>query len=160
MTRESSSPIRRATGKDLPVLVSLMEEFYREAGFELDHELATAAFEELLSRDGLGCAWIIRDEELDVGHLVLTLRFAMEHAGMVACVDDLFVRPAHRNRGLSTAALRRAREFCETSGVRAMTVEVAPGNGPAQTVCRRMGFVETSDRQLLALSLAPPSHAL
>ncbi len=32
--------------------------------------------------------------------------------------------------------------------------------GPAQTVYRRVGFVEAADRQLLALALANPAHAV
>lgn len=152
--------MKRASKDDVPLLLSLMEEFYTESGYELDRAVATAAFESLLADDSFGYVWIIQDRDQDVGHLVLTLKFTMEHAGIIACIDDLYVRPAHRNRGLSTGALLQVRSFCESSGIRALTVEVAPDNGPAQTVYRRLGLTEAPGRQLLALPLAPPSHAI
>jgi ribosomal protein S18 acetylase RimI-like enzyme len=89
---------------------------------------------------------------------VLTLKFAMEYGGLAACLDDLYVKPAWRNQGLSTAALLEVRSFCEKAGIRAVTVEVGYNNGPAQTVYRRIGFTELADRQLLALALAAPTH--
>ena len=76
----------------------------------------------------------------------------------MACVDDLFVVPQSRNKGLTTAALLRVRDFCKSIGVRAITVEVSYRNGPAQTVYRRLGLAEAPDRQLLALALASPAH--
>jgi GNAT superfamily N-acetyltransferase len=91
---------------------------------------------------------------------VLTLKYAMEYSGLVACVDDLYVKPDWRNKGLSTAALVEVRNFCDRAGIRALTVEVSHNNGPAQTVYRRVGFAEAADRQLLALALAAPTHVL
>jgi GNAT superfamily N-acetyltransferase len=97
---------------------------------------------------------------MDVGYVVLTLKFGMEYGGSIACLDDLFVVPASRNRGLSTAALFQIRDFCKSIGVRAITVEVGHKNGSAQTVYRRLGLTELLDRQLLALALAPPTHVI
>jgi len=152
--------MRRATPGDIPLLLELMTEFYAEGGFRLDAERAGRAFTELLADERLGYVWIIEAEQQAVGHVVITLRYAMEYAGTIACLDDLFVRPAWRNRGLSQQALLQIRSFCEAAGIRAMTVEVGIGNWPAQKVYRRIGFAEEADRQLLALGLAPPAHVL
>jgi GNAT superfamily N-acetyltransferase len=152
--------MRLASSKDIPLLVELMAEFYAEAGYNLDHARAARAFEAIVADQRLGYVWTITTEALDVGHVVLTLKYAMEYGGLVACVDDLYVKPNWRNKGLSTAALLDVRSFCEKAGIRALTVEVAPNNGPAQTVYRRIGFAEAADRQLFALPLAPPTHTL
>jgi GNAT superfamily N-acetyltransferase len=150
--------MRRASQDDLPVLVGLMAEFYAEGGYALDHKRAATAFAALLDDDRLGYVWIIEEEHQDVGHLVLTLKYAMEYGGLVACLDDLYVKPDWRNRGLSTAALAEVCRFCQGTGIRAVTVEVSHNNGPAQKVYRRQGFAEPADRQLLTLPLAPPTH--
>jgi hypothetical protein len=39
-----------------------------------------------------------------------------------------------------------------------MHLEVARGNAPAQAVYRAVGF-ESTNRELLTLALAPPTHA-
>ena len=79
---------------------------------------------------------------------------------MMACLDDLFVVPAFRNKGLSTIALEEIRRFCLEHQIAAMTVEVAYDNAPAQKVYRRVGFSDLENRQLLGLSLANPSHVI
>jgi GNAT superfamily N-acetyltransferase len=137
-----------------------MAEFYAEAGYALNQARAAAAFTAILADERLGYVWILQAEHQDVGHIVLTLKYAMEYSGLIACLDDLYVKPDWRNRGLSTGALIEVRNFCERVGIRALTVEVAHNNGPAQTVYRRVGFAEAADRQLLALALAAPTHIL
>ncbi len=154
------SEMRRANANDIALLVDLMAEFYAEAGYDLNHARAAGAFATLLADERLGYVWIIQTEGQDVGHIVLTLRFAMEYGGLIACLDDLYVTPSWRNKGLSTAALAEILNFCVRTGIRALTVEVGHNNGPAQTVYRRTGFVEAPDRQLLALALAAPTHAM
>jgi len=137
-----------------------MADFYAEADYELNRTRAAEAFAAILADDRLGYIWVIQAERQDVGHVVLTFRYAMEYGGLIACLDDLYVRPDWRNKGLSTAALIELRKFCETAGIRALTVEVGHNNGPAQTVYRRVGFVEAADRQLLVLALGAPTHVL
>ncbi len=150
--------MRRAGPNDIPLLVGLMAEFYAEGGYDLNHARAAGAFAAILADERLGYAWIIQADHQDVGHIVLTLKYAMEYGGMVACLDDLYVKPDWRNKGLSTGALIEVRDFCQKAGIRALTVEVGHSNGPAQTVYRRVGFAEAAGRQLLALELAAPTH--
>ena len=149
---------RPAQHEDIPRLLDLMTEFYAESGYTLNRAIATRAFKGLLADERLGYIWLIEAVGKAVGYLVLTLKFGMEYGGLMACLDDLYVIPASRNQGFSTAALRQVLDFCRDSGIRALTVEVDPSNGPAQTVYRRVGFNETTNRQLLALALTEPSH--
>jgi GNAT superfamily N-acetyltransferase len=122
--------------------------------------IAAGAFEAIIADERLGYVWIIQAEYQDVGHLVLTLKYAMEYSGLVACLDDLYVKPDWRNKGLGTGALVDVRNFCARARIRALTVEVGHNNGPAQTLYRRVGFAEAADRQLLALALGAPTHIL
>ena len=152
--------MRQALPDDIATLVDLMTEFYAESDYELDRILAEQAFAALLADERLGYVWLIDENGQDVGYVVLTLRFGMEYGGLIACLDDLFVVPQSRNRGLSTIALIQIRDFCKGMGVRAITVEVSPSNGSAQTVYRRLGLAEVPGRQLLALALADPAHTV
>ena len=123
----------------------MMSEFYRESGYGLDHGHAEKAFSAILSDDRLGYVWLIEDVAIPVGYIVLTQRlltqrFAMEYGGLLACIDDLFVVPQRRNQGLSTRAMLEVRDFCQSIGIRAITVEVGYGNQPAQAVYRWIGW--------------------
>lgn len=135
----------------------MMDESYAEGGYALIHQRATEAFATLLADDRLGFVWFIQANGQDVGYVVLTLCYSMEYGGPSAFVDDLFVRLPFRRAGLGTAALTELRDFCAERGVRAIHVETGRNNIAAQTVYHRVGFTDT-DRQLLALKLANPTH--
>jgi GNAT superfamily N-acetyltransferase len=152
--------MRRAVPDDIPILLALMSEFYAEAGYSLEHALAEGAFSALLSDERLGYVWLIDDGVKTVGYVVLTLRFGMEYGGLMGCIDDLFVVPQSRNKGLCTQALLQVLDFCKSTGIRAITVEVGYSNEPAQAVYRRVGLTEAADRQLLALRLAAPTYVI
>ena len=102
--------------------------------------------------------WLAEIDGHVAGHLVLTFCHSMEYGGRSAFIDDLFVRPQLRNRGVGRALVGHARSVCEELGVRAMHLEVARTNEPAQAVYRKIGF-ESTDRELLTLALATPTHA-
>ena len=150
--------MRQASEPDLPDLLELMHEFYAESGYALNPDRARAAFLPLLGPSQLGEVWLAELEGRVAGHLVLTFCYSMEYGGRSAFVEDLFVRPALRNRGVGRALVGHARKICEGLGVRAMHLEVARTNGPAQTVYRAVGF-DSTDRELLTLPLAAPTHA-
>jgi GNAT superfamily N-acetyltransferase len=150
--------MRQATPQDVERLVDLMAEFYGESDYPLNRKRAADAFNTLLSDERLGRVWIVEADSENVGYIVLTLGYSMEYGGRDAYVDDLFVRRSFRNAGLGTAALEEVRKFCQRIGVRALHLELARDNHPAQVVYRRAGFVDT-DRQLLTLELAEPTHA-
>ena len=150
--------IRQANDRDLTDLLGLMHEFYAESGYPLNIDRARAAFLPLLVPGQLGQVWLAEFDGRPAGHLVLTFCYSMEYGGRSAFVDDLFVRPAVRNRGVGRALVAHARTICEELGIRAMHLEVARTNAPAQAVYRAVGFAST-DRELLTLALAAPTHA-
>ncbi|WP_040585723.1 GNAT family N-acetyltransferase [Spirosoma luteum] len=152
--------MRKATPTDLPLLVELMAEFYAEGGYTLNQSHATKAFASLLADQRVGLVWLIETptQPTAVGYLVLSFCFSMEYGGMKAILDDLFVRIDYRNRGLSSQSLAELRAYCQQAGIRSLSVEVGPANGPAQRVYRRTGFVDVPNRQWLSLPLATATH--
>jgi GNAT superfamily N-acetyltransferase len=156
--------VRAAGQADLQALTGLMRGFYAESGFVLDDERARVGFEALLADARLGRAWIIEHEPSKVGpataagYVVVTFVFAMEYGGMVAAVDDFFVRPEARGEGLGTAALAEVRWVCAGLGMRALRVEVGTDNPIARAVYRSAGFESLPDRGVMAAPLAPPTH--
>ena len=149
--------MREAVAEDVATLVELMAEFYAESDYVLDRVQAASAFAALLSNRGLGRVWLVEQAGAHVGYAVVTFVFGMEYGGHMAFVDDFFVRPTFRDSGLGTAALAAARDACSLLGLRAMSVEVAGDNDPALAVYRRAGF-EMTDRRLMVLALAAPTH--
>ena len=149
--------MRKASPEDVLLLVGLMAEFYAEGDYPLNRRRAAEGFTTLLNDERLGHVWLIQSGLQDVGHIIVTCCFSMEFGGLIAFVDDLFVQKAFRRQGLGEAALKEARDFCASQGIRAIFVETGDDNTAAQAVYRRVGFVDT-ERQLLMLNLADATH--
>ena len=63
-------------------------------------------------------------------------------------MDELFVLPSHRGRGLGRRALEVIDEACGELGVHALHLEVEKDNFPAAELYRKRGF-EDHDRLLM-----------
>jgi GNAT superfamily N-acetyltransferase len=134
-----------------------MGEFYAEADFPLPVARATATFETLLAAPQLGAVWLMLSGGAPAGFVVLTFAFSMEYGGLRGFVDDLFVAPQHRKKGLASDALDAVKQACEALGVRALLVETSLENDTAVRVYRRAGFSENG-RLLLSMPLAAAVH--
>jgi GNAT superfamily N-acetyltransferase len=97
--------VRLAAPEDVGDLVGLMEEFYAESNYPLDGQWARASLSQLMSRPDWGCIWLAYSSGSAVRHVVLAVRYTMEHGGLSAYVDDLFVRPAFRRQGVGRGLL-------------------------------------------------------
>jgi ribosomal protein S18 acetylase RimI-like enzyme len=147
---------RPASLPDIPQLVELMREFYAESSFPLDQAWAERAFENLIREPLYGAVWLIESDGEAIGHVVLSVLFAMEFGGLSGFIDDLFVCPTHRRRGAASAALDALLTECRRRGCRAVQVEVGADNDAAQALYRRYGLLLGDDqRHTLRVVLQP-----
>jgi len=149
--------VRLAETRDVPALSALMREFYAESNFPLTDDAASRAFLALIGDPDLGRAWVIDHDGEAAGFAVLTTAFSMEYGGLRGFVDDLFVVPSQRGKGLATAALAEIRRVCVTLGVRALLVETSDADDAARRVYRAAGFVD-SGHMIMSIPLAPAVH--
>lgn len=145
--------VRLATLTDIDSLVRLMQQFYAESNLSISEHAASRAFEALLDDSRLGQAWMIEYDGHEAGFVVLTVSYSMEYAGLRGFVDDFYVSPPYRRRGLGHAALEEVKRACRRRGVRALVVEAGPDNEAAMSAYRSVGF-EDSGECLLTLPLA------
>ena len=129
-----------ATVADEALVLPLMREFYAHEGLEFDEARTLAAFRKLVADPNLGRLWILRLGAEAVGYLALTVCFSLEFAGRYALVDELYVREAHRGRGIGARALEVAAEGCRALDVSALRLEVDVWNERARALYGRLGF--------------------
>ena len=141
-----ASTFRPATAQDSPRCSSLLRDFYAEEGSPCDEE-SEAALLALLHDPGLGRVFVILDGDdgppgsgRAVGYLVVTFGYSLEFRGRDAFVDELYVAPLHRGRGLGREALRVAERCCREAGVRALHLEVRPDNARARRLYAGEGY--------------------
>lgn len=140
--------VQLATLSDVDELVELMHEFYAETDHPLDRDWASQAFTELIGDPSRGSVWLLGLDNISVGHAILSVRFAMEFGGLSAYIDDLFVRRAHRRRGVARAGLEALIAESIRRGCRSLHVEVDPDNAAAVSLYRGFGLAPGTDRRL------------
>lgn len=154
--------VRVASMRDIPALVALMRDFHAEAGWRLDEALAAEAFGRLVAHPSRGGAWLAFDGGQAVGHIVLSLRWTLDHGGLAGHVDDLYVRQSHRGRRIGSALLDALLAQAAAIGCRSLQVEVGASNPAARALYTRRGLGPPGDDRLLlgcALGDAPPLSA-
>lgn len=135
--------MRSATDADVGLLLDLMRALYDEDGnTPLQPKAAESALRGLLEAPQCGLVRLIEWRGEPAGYLVLTWGYSLEFHGRDAFIDELYVAPRYRGRGLGRQAVAWAEAACREHGARAVLLEVEPGNERAQALYRRYGFAE------------------
>ncbi len=71
---------------------------------------------------------------------MLGLGFSVEYGGVDGFLDDLYIVPEWRDRGLGSAVLGLLDAEARRLEVRAIHLEIMPGNDRAEGLYRRRGF--------------------
>ncbi|NYZ63983.1 GNAT family N-acetyltransferase [Luteimonas sp. SJ-16] len=127
----------------------MMRAFYDEEGLVFDAVRIAGAARALLDAPDTGTVLLLGDAA-DLGYLVLTRGFSLEQGGGFALLDELFIAPHARCRGLGAAALEIAKRHVRTWGVRTLRLEVHRRNPRARVLYLRSGFHD-DQRDLLTL---------
>lgn len=123
-------------------LLELARSFHAEDGHPLT-ERGEAAIGMIANGHPLGRAWLIHEAGRLVGYAVLGLGFGIEYGGPDAFVDDLYLVPEARGRGLGGLVLTQLELEAKALGLAALFLVVDPENLPARRVYDRIGFSGT-----------------
>ena len=138
---------------DAELLVDLARAFHSEDGHPLSPE-GEAALRHIVTGEPMAHCWLIRGAGDVIGYIVLTLGYSIEHGGRDGFIDDLYLVPSARGRGVGSAVLDFALERARGLEIRTVHLEVDPANERATGVYRSRGFAENG-RRLMSLRLRP-----
>ncbi|TIC84970.1 GNAT family N-acetyltransferase [Nocardioides sp. GY 10113] len=132
--------VRTATPAEAGLLGRLLWDFNTEfeAATPSVDELATR-FARLLALDEV-IALLAGDDE-PTGFALLTLRPTPYYDGPLAQLEELYVRPDLRDRGIGTALLRRALDLCRGRGAGEMHINVDAVDVDTRRFYERHGFL-------------------
>lgn len=133
---------------DIETVVSMMEEFYAIDNYPIKSDVSKALFEEFISNENLGKAWLIVSDNEIVGYLILTFVFSFEYQGRIAFLDELYVTEKVRGKGIGNEAVTFIKTESHKLSLKLIYLEVEPHNKKAQKLYLANGF-ESHKRQLM-----------
>ncbi len=139
-----------AHSRDAAVVAKLLDDFNREYDTPTPGvAVLTARLEQLLA-GGDVIAVLVGDPACGIG--LLTLRPNVWYAGPVGLLDELYVVPHRRGRGLGTALLHAAEEVVRGRGGELLEINVDGDDADARRFYGRHGYRNSEpgkDEQLL-----------
>jgi GNAT superfamily N-acetyltransferase len=132
--------IGRATEAELDALLQLLGEQFDDHGIAITPPLLRQAIAQVFHSDHWALFLVARKGDEMVGLAAVAFSWTLEHAGKTAWLDELYVRPEHRGRGVGTALIEPVIQEAQARGCRAIDLEVEQGHRRAERLYARQGF--------------------
>ena len=145
----SLASYRMPRPEDIPQLVDLVERFHEETrtGREVGQTRVLATLKELNQHRRSGSWFVFEMGEEVVGYCLIANRWSNGLGGTVLHVDELYVRPGRRGRGIASDFLGLLAKVAP-AGAAAIEVDLPAANPRAQGLLRRLGFAESKGRAM------------
>jgi ribosomal protein S18 acetylase RimI-like enzyme len=135
-----SAALTLAKPEHLEKVVTLCAAFHAEEGIDQTDEARINALAPLLEGLPYGVVYLIGPPRAPIGYIVICFGWSVEFGGLDAIVDELYIRPGVRGRGIATEALISLPRALSEGGLRAIHLEVDRTNTKAMALYKRAGF--------------------
>ena len=143
---------RFAGQADSAALLPLMKDFYAFERLQFDADRTSALLLQLIENQQFGRLILFDESGSLVGYMVLGFGFSLEFHGRDCFIDEFYVVPAYRSRGIGQAAVAFAVEVCRSEGIKAVHLEADHINVRGYEFYKRLGF-KSHPRHLMTLWL-------
>jgi GNAT superfamily N-acetyltransferase len=133
--------VRPATSGDREALVALMLAQFREHAIALGAAGVGRAIDGVFEQPQRGRLLLATVAGTAVGFAGLSFTWSYEHGGRAAWLDELYVEPAHRERGIGRRLVHAAYDVARESGALTLDLEVDVEHRRAEHLYEREGFV-------------------
>ncbi|SMY09690.1 GNAT family N-acetyltransferase [Flavimaricola marinus] len=144
-----TTAITLATAEQQPQVLSLMERRDTEAGGapwdDSDNALARRAVGPLLQGGSEGAIWLIGPTRAPLGYAIVTFGWSIPLAGREGWVEDVFIRPNVRRRGIGTEVLHAIAVSLRQAGLKALHVRLPSAAAAAEHFFGGAGFATNTD---------------
>ncbi|EAQ01612.1 acetyltransferase, GNAT family protein [Pseudooceanicola batsensis HTCC2597] len=129
-----------ASVDDLSKLMPLVGAFHAEYGLDLSEDHRERALTPLLEGSPYGAVWIIGPTRAPIGYVIISFGWSVEFGGMDGFLDEIYIRPGVRGRGIATEVMETLPKTLADSGLRALHLEVDRTDEKVMSLYRRQGF--------------------
>jgi ribosomal protein S18 acetylase RimI-like enzyme len=146
-----STALHLAKTEHFEKLDGLVAQFHAEIGLDISAEHRESALIPLLEGIPHGAVYLLGMPRAPVGYVVVNFGWSIEIGGLGGFVDELFVRPSVRRRGIASEVLIALPKALAAAGVKALHLEVDQDDEATQRLYKRAHFA-TKERSVLMSS--------
>jgi len=139
-------PLKRT---DYPELKRMMHALYVEdpVNEPITDQKISKTVTELRKQPRKGRIIIFDKDSVTIGYSILIFYWSNEYGGNILHIDELYVKPEHRERGAATCFFKHvARTYGDK--IVAVQLEVSPSNIRAMNYYQKLGFKKTRNVHL------------
>lgn len=135
-----SAALRLARPEDLSKLLPLVADFHQHMGLDLTDEHRTTALTPLLTGSPHGAIYLIGPSMAPIGYVVISFGWSIEFGGLDGMLDEIYLRPSVRGRGIGQEVLSELPKALARAGLKALSLEVRRDDDAAQRFYTRLHF--------------------
>lgn len=140
-----------ARPEDIDRLLPMIAAFHAEQGIDTTDATRRAGLEPLLDGSPHGVAYLIGPQRAPIGYVVISFGWALEFGGMDGFVDEIFIRPGVRGRGIGSEVLTSLPKALAGAGLKALHLEVKRDDDKTRRFYGRLRFRDRADYMLMTL---------
>ncbi|SEQ17751.1 Acetyltransferase (GNAT) family protein [Loktanella sp. DSM 29012] len=121
-------------------VLALMARYHEESGLPFDDAHRAMVAGPLLDGSPLGAIWLIGPARAPLGYVTVTFGWSVPHGGLVGWLEEVFIRPSVRGRGIGTEVLHAVTVNLQRAQLQAMHVILPNDDAGLARFCTRTGF--------------------
>jgi len=125
---------------DLDRLLPLARALHEELGKSTDDAQLTAALSPLLDGSPHGAVYTMGPRRAPIGYVVVTFGWSIEHGGLEGWIDEMFIRPGVRGRGLGGEVLANLPKALADAGLTCLSLLAPRADDRLQRLYTRARF--------------------
>ena len=142
--------IRLAAMGDVAAVASLVQRYWDfEAITGFDRRRIEILFSELLAQPERGACWVAETDGRICGYLLAVFMFSLEHGGLMAEIDEIYVSPELRSKRAGSLLLAQAERDLARQGLVRLQLQLGVDNHRGRVFYERHGFLRRAGYELL-----------
>ena len=132
----------------IDVIFFMMQDFYTIDNYPIDITESKQLFETFIANPNLGKSWLVYQNDEIVGYVILTFVFSFEYKGILAFLDELYIKEEHQGKGIGKRVVQFVQQESSQLNVKMLYLEVEEHNENAQKLYLAHDF-EVHNRKIL-----------
>jgi len=125
---------------DVERLLPMIAAFHEETGISQKPETRAEALMPLLEGSPYGAAYLVGPARAPIGYVVISFGWSLEMGGMDGVLDEIYIRPGVRGRGIGSEVLQNLPKALAGAGLKALHLEARRDDPKIDGFYRRNKF--------------------